>query len=201
MSTSTPFRRQPCCLPFAVPRSPQRCRSAADIHPTTRPGSSSSPCRSWWNTYSAASSGRSPRCSTSPRCATSPANGSRTARGAAATRCGGCATATAPTGRWWCCSSSSPPWTPAWPGACCATSAWPTSACAGTAGSTATAGCDRCASSSTREAGAGPRPGTAPGAANRVEVSGVGEVQSSMSQPYAALDARRRWRASRPASP
>ena len=48
---------------------------------------------------------------------------------------------------------------------------------------------------------AGSRRWTAPGAANRVEVSGVGEVQSSMSQPYAALDARRPWRASRPASP
>ena len=43
-------------------------------------------------------------------------------------------------------------------GACCATSAWPTSASAATARSTATAGCDRSASSSMPEAGAGPRP-------------------------------------------
>ena len=41
---------------------------------------------------------------------------------------------------------------------------------------------------------AGSRPWTAPGAAARVEVSGTGEVRSPMSQPYAALDARRHAR-------
>ena len=41
---------------------------------------------------------------------------------------------------------------------------------------------------------AGSRRWTAPGAAARVEVSGTGEVRSPMSQPYAALDARRHGR-------
>ena len=128
------------------PDGPPRCHNAPGGPAMTPRGSSSSHCRSSSSTCSRASSPRSGRYSTSRPSPTSPASGSTMAQGAAPTRSGVSDTATAPVARWCSSWSSSRPWTPTWPGACCATWAWRPSGCVAATRSTPTVACVPCAS-------------------------------------------------------
>ena len=121
---SVPLDRKP----HGAPRWPSAPREGA----TTPRESSSSRCPSPSSTYWRASFRKSPPCSISRPSPTSPASGSRTERGAAPTPSGASGTATAPRGRACCSWSSSPPSTPTWPGASCATWAWRPGGCAAT---------------------------------------------------------------------